>query len=425
MKTEVEDLGGSQRKLKFDITPEEVDKKIDKYCKKVAKEVDVHGFRKGKAPASVIKRYFRHQIFGEIASELVSSSLEEALKEHSLTPMGEPDVDMPTLEEGKSFPFSVTLDIRPEIDVKDYQGIELEEEPVEVEDEEVQKALEELQKAHSKLKGVEEEREVVTGDVVLVDYLGSLDGETLPDTEKKDAYIEIGSGSFSKDVEEALLGARVGDARESDVEYPANFAHEQLAGKKIQYRFQIKQIMVKELPPLDDEFAKDVGAFEDLKTLETRIREQITNEKKLRSRQQLEEKLLDEIVERNPFEAPRSLVNARKGQMLIEARSHFMSRGLNLEESPEDSQRLETEFEALAEKEIKKHLLMEAIAQKESLAVSDEELDTQIQDIAEKHSQSVEKLRADIQKREDGLDEFRQSLLRQKTLDFLLPGKLE
>ena len=140
---------------------------------------------------------------------------------------------------------------------------------------------------------------------------------------------------------------------------------------------------------------------------------------------ELEEKLLDEIVERNPFEAPRSLVENRKGQMLIEARSHFLSRGLNLEESPEDSERLDSEFEVMADKEIKKILLMEAIAEKESLKVSDEELDKEIQDLADKHSQSVEKVRADIQKREDGLEEFRQSLLRRKTLDFLLPGKIE
>ena len=114
MKTDVEDLGGSQRKLVVDVSPEEVKEEIEKYCKKLAREVEVKGFRKGKAPASIIKRYFKQQIHGEVASQLVTSSLEKALKEHSLTPMGEPEIDAPPLEEGKGFPFSVTLDVKPE-----------------------------------------------------------------------------------------------------------------------------------------------------------------------------------------------------------------------------------------------------------------------------------------------------------------------
>jgi len=422
MKTVVEDLGGSQKKLVFDIPPEDVDEEIEKYCKKLAKEVDVRGFRKGKAPASVIKRYFKQQINGEVASQLVSSSFEKALEEHSLTPLGEPDIDTPTLEEGKGFPFSITLDVKPALEVKDYQGIEIEQEPQEVKDEEVQTSLEELQKAHAELKGIEEDRPAGEGDVALVDYEGiPVEGTDEPESKKEDVYIEIGSGNFTKDVEDALIGAKVGDTREVAVEYPESFMNKNLAGKKIPYRFNLKKIMVKELPSLDNEFAKDVGPYETIEDLTSRMKEEILREKKVRARRDLEEKLMDTIIERNVFEAPQSLVKSRHAQMMVEARTHFLSKGLMLDQDSEDSQKMDAEFEKLAEKEVKKHLLLETIAEKESITVSDEDVDKEIETIAAAHGQNVEKIRADIQKQEDGIDRFKQSLLRQKTLDFLMP----
>lgn len=426
MKTDVEDLGGSQRKLVVDVSPEEVKEEIEKYCKKLAREVEVKGFRKGKAPASIIKRYFKQQIHGEVASQLVTSSLEKALKEHSLTPMGEPEIDAPPLEEGKGFPFSVTLDVKPEIDVKDYKGIKLEKEPLEVNEEEIGRSLEELQKAHAELKGIEENRGAVEGEVVLVDYQAFLDGEPLPGEPKKDVYIELGSGGFKKDVEDALVGARAGESREVDVDYPENFLNKELAGKKVQYRFLVKKILEKVLPTLDDEFAKDVGTYESLDALKERLKEEILREKEVRQRKRLEGDVLDIILERNSFEAPRSLVASRKEQMIVDARTHFLSKGIALEQESEDFQKLDAEFDGLAEKEVKKHLLIDAIAKKEGIKVSDADVEEELKRIAERHDQSVEKVRADIQKQEDGLERFKQNLVITRTLDFLLsPDTIE
>ena len=420
MKTEVEDLGGSQKKIGCVVSAEEVKKEVEKYCRTLAKEVEVRGFRKGKAPPSIIKRYFRQQIQREVASQLVSSSLEEALKEHSLTPLGEPEIDAPVLEEEKDYSFSIKLDVSPEIEIGDYEGIELEEQPSDVEEEELQKSLEELQRAHGDLKGIEEDRGAAEGDTVLVDYAAFLDGEPIPEQERKDVYMEIDAGSIKQDVKEALLGARVGDERKMEVEYPSNYLDKKIAGKKVEYRLQVKKILVKELPKLDDEFAKDVGPYSTLEALRDRLREEIGREKKARSRSELEEGLLEELLRRNDFEAPRSLVEARHAQMMKDAKIHFLTKGLQMEESSEDYQKLEANLEALAEQDVKKHLLVEAIAKKESIQVSDEEMEAKIREIADQHEQSVEKVKADIQKQEDGLENFRANLLRGKTLDFLL-----
>ena len=418
MKTAVENLGGSQRRVVCEVPSEQVQEELDKYCRTLAKEVEVRGFRKGKAPPSIIKRYFRQKIQAEVATQLVSSSLEEALKEHALTPLGEPEIDAPVLEEGKGFSFSIKLDVKPEIDIGDYQGIELEEEPLEVEEGEVLKSLEELRKTHGDLKGIEEDRGAREGDTVLVDYAGFLDGQPIADQERKDVYMELGSGSV-KHVEEALLGARVGDERKTEVEYPSNYLDKKFSGKKVEYRFQVKKIMVKELPILDDEFAKDVGPYENLEALKGRLREAIREEKKIRIRRGLEEALLEEILKRNPFDAPRPLVEARYAQMMKDAKVHFLSRGLQMEESSEDYHRLEANLEELAEQDVKKHLLLEMIAKKESIQVSDAELEQRIQEIANEHDQSVEKVKADLQKQEDGLERYRMNLLKGKTLDFL------
>jgi len=420
MKTAVEDLGGSQRRIVCEVPSEEVQKEVEKYCRTLAKEVDVKGFRKGKAPPSIIKRYFRQQVQREVASQLVSSSLEEALKQHALTPLGEPEVDSPALEEGKGFSFSIKLDVKPEIDVGDYQGIELEEESGDVREEEVQQSLEELRKVHADLKGIEEDRGAVEGDTVLVDYSTLLDGQLLPDSERKDAYLELGSGSVRRNVEDVLLGARVGEDRNTEMEYPSNYIDKKLAGKKVSYRFRVKKILIKELPGLDDEFAKDVGAYENLEALKNRLEGEIRREKKVRIRNRLEEALLDEILNRNRFDAPRSLVAARHAQLMKDAKLHFLSRGLEMEQSSEDFQRMEANLEEVAEKDVKKHLLVEAIAKKESIEVSEEDVEARIRTIAEEHEQSVEKVRADIQKEAEGMERFKTNLLRRKTLDFLL-----
>jgi len=426
MKTDVEDLGGSQKKLVVDASPEDVKDEIEKYCRKLAREVEVKGFRKGKAPASVIKRYFKQQIYGEVATQMVTSSLEEALKEHSITPMGEPEVDAPPLEEGKAFSFSITLDVRPEVDVQNYKGIELEKESLEASEEEIGKSLEELQKTHAELKGIEEDRGVTEGEVTLVDYQAFLEGEPLPGEPKKDVYIELGSGGFKKDVEDALVGARVDESREVDVEYPDNFLNKEIAGKTVQYRFLVKKILQKVLPKLDDEFAKDVGTYETLDAMKEKLKEEILREKEIRQRKRLEEDVLNTVLERNPFEAPRSLVKNRKEQMVADARTHFLSQGIALEQESDDLQKLDAEFEPLAESEVKKHILLEAIAAKEDIKVSDSDVDEEIKNIADRHDQNVEKVRADLQKQEEGLDRFKQNLVIARTLDFLLsPDTIE
>ncbi len=420
MKTEVEDLGGSQKKIICEIPSEDVQKEFDKQCKTLAREVEVRGFRKGKAPPSIIKRYFRQQIQQEVASQLVSSSLEEALKEHSLTPLGEPDIDAPAIEEEKDYSFSITLDVKPEIEVGDYEGVELEQEPTEVEEEEIQRSLEELRKAHGDLKPIEEDRGVVEGDTALVDYTAFLDGEPLPDHERKDVYMEINPESVKEDVQETLLGAKVGDERKMEVEYPDNYLDKKIAGKKVEYRLLVKKILVKELPGLDDEFAKDVGSYETLEELKDKLRGEIEKEKRARSRRALEESLLELLVDRNDFDAPRSLVQARHAQMMKDAKIHFLTKGLQMEESSEDYQKLESNLAELAERDLKKHLLIEAIAKKEAIRASDDDVEEKIREIAEQHEQSVEKVKADIQKEENGLENFRSNLLRGKTLDFLL-----
>jgi trigger factor len=420
MKTEVQDLGGSQKKVVCEIPSDEVQKEFNKYCKTLAREVEVRGFRKGKAPPSIIKRYFRQQVQQEVASQLLSSALEDALKEHSLTPLGEPEIDAPVLDEEKDFAFSITLDVKPEIEIGDYEGIELEEEPTEVEEEELEKSLEELRKAHGDLKGIEEDRGAVEGDTALVDYAAFLDGEPLAEMERKDVYMEIDASSVKEDVKDALLGARVGEERKMDVEYPENYMDKNVAGKTVEYRLQVKKILVKELPKLDDEFAKDVGPYETLEALKDRMREEIGKEKKARSRRALEDGLLEELLNRNAFDAPRSLVAARHEQMMKDAKIHFLTKGLAMEESSEDYQQLESNLQEISERDVKKHLLVEAVARKESIRVSDEEVEEKIKEIADQHEQSVEKVKADIQKNQDGLENFRANLLRGKTLDFLL-----
>lgn len=420
MRMDQVDVTATRKKISFGMEPQEVDAEVEKFCKKLAREVDIKGFRKGKAPSSVVRRMFRDQIRREVGAQIVSTSLEKFLKEQPLKPVGEPELDVPPLEEGKEFAFTVVLDVKPEIEILDWEGIELEKERAQVTEEEVKESLRQLQNRHGKLESMEGDRGVVPGDVVLVDYEGFVDGAPFPGNVKTDVYIEVGAGETRKEIEEALVGGRPGEAREAEVEYPKNLVNRDLAGRKATYRVTIKKILKKEVPALDDEFAKDVGPYQSLEDLKERLREEILQEKEKRIRRRLEEDLLEELIRRNPFEAPRSLVASRHARLMENARVHFLSRGLFLEKETEGYQKLESDLEQLAEKEVKKDLLLEALQKKFSIEVSDEDVERRIQEIASRHEQSMEKVRAEIQKEEDGMAMFRQGLVNEKTLDFLL-----
>lgn len=420
MRMDQVDVTATRKKISFGLEAQEVDAEVEKFCKKLAREVDIKGFRKGKAPSSVVRRMFREQIRKEVGAQIVSTSLEKFLKDHPLKPVGEPELDVPALEEGKEFAFSVLLDVKPEIEILDWEGIELVKERAKVTEEEVQESLRQLQNRHGKLGSIEEARGVEPGDVVLVDYEGFVDGAPFSGNVKKDVYIEIGAGETRKEIEEALVGGRPGETREAEVQYPDNLVNRDLAGRKARYRVTIRKILKKDLPVLDDEFAKDVGPYQSLDELKERLRGEILQEKEKRIRRKLEEDLLEELIRRNPFEAPRSLVASRHARLMENARVHFLSRGLFLERETEGYQKLEADLERLAEKEVKKDLLLEALQKKFSVDVSDEEVERRISEIASRHEQSVEKVRAEIQKEEEGMTLFRQGLVNEKTLDFLL-----
>ena len=419
MKAEVQDLSGSQKNITFEIPSEEVQEEIERYCKKLAKEVDVRGFRKGKAPVTILKRYFRDQIHKEVSSQLVASSLEKSIKEHSLTPLGEPEINAGTLVEGQDFTFTVKMDVIPKIDVKDYIGVEVQQELVRIGDKDVELALENLRSAHAEMKGVQEDQPAEEGNVVLVDYEATVQGKPFTGNSQEDVYVEIGSGRYPEEIEGGLIGSKVGETLKVQITFPEVHVNKEIAGKQVDYALRVKKIFQKELPSVDDEFAKDVGQYSNLEELKEKLREELGKEKTLRIRRRVEERILEKIIERNPIDAPRSLVEAQHKQLMDEARHRFHAKGLAMDPGTDDYQRLETNLSTLAEKQVLKELMVDAISKKEAINVSDEELEEKIKAIADRSGQSVDRVKGELQK-EDGIERLRRSLKDDKTLDFLI-----
>ncbi len=419
MKTEIQDLGGSQKNIMFEIQADEVEEEIQRYCRKLAKEVDVKGFRKGKAPISIIKRYFKEQIQKEVSSQLVASSLEKTLKEHSLTPLGEPKIDAGTFTEGQPFSFSVQMNVLPMIEVKDYKGIEIPQEQATVTEQEVELALENLRESHAQMKGVQEDRPVEDGDVVLVDYQGTIDGKPFSGGSDKDVYIEIGSGGYPTMVEGALVGLHSGEQTTVPLPFPETYANKELAGKTVDATFVVKRIFQKELPAIDDEFAKDVGNYGSLDQLREALKDQLMKEKAARIRRKAEEALLEKIIEKNPFEVPLVLIEEKHQQLMDEARQRFQARGLLMAKGSQEYERLDADLRALAEKQVRKELVVDAIARQEGIEVSEEEIEAKIQAMAARSGQSVDRLKGELQ-RDNGMERLKRSMRNEKTLDFLL-----
>jgi trigger factor len=419
MKVSVEEISVVKKKIHVEVPEDEVKKEVDSFYSDLKKKAKIKGFRPGKAPREILERYFKDYAKGEILQKLIQDTFPKALSETTLAPVSHPVFDPKELEGGKPFEYSAIVETKPEIKVEGYVGLNLEGKRDTVKEEEVEERLKNLQNLHAQLKTIPESRPARKGDYVLIDYEAREGGKPLEEGKGVDVAVELGSGRFIPGLEENLAGLMPEEEKEAEVTFPGDYGYRKWAGKTLTFQVKVKEIKEKILPSLDDEFAKDLGDYESLEALKTKLREDLQKEREKGLDRQLKDQIVDQLVQRNPMEVPPSLVEEQTHALISETKMRLGSQGMDLKDVGMNEEKLHGDYEPMAERQVKTFLIIEKIALQEGIAVSDEEVEGRLKEISERSRQKFEAVKRYYEK--NGLlPEVKAGILSEKTLNFLL-----
>ena len=405
-----------RRELELEIPAEEISKASEKVAKEFAKMARVPGFRPGKAPISLIKRRFAEDIKSEVLQNLVPETVEKAVAEQKLSPVSQPQVDKLEFNEGQPVKFRASFDVLPEFTLANYKNLEIEMPEMNLTEEDVAKALAEMQQRAAAFTPVEG-RAVQNDDFVQVKLHGTPEGGGEP-LQAESVLCHVGAEETMEPFNENLRGANVGDHKDFDVNYPADYPDAKLAGKLFHYSVDVLGIKTKKLPELNDEFAKDVSDATSLEELKTKIRESLEHERDHRHKDLQREKVIGELVKLHDFPVPETLVEHQMDVRLERVVRSLAQQGVDPRAVNVDWVSLRRRQEERAKDDVKAELVIDRIATEEKIEVTEEELDHEIEHMAGHSGESTEAFRARLTK-QGALDRMRAKLRSDKTIDWL------
>jgi trigger factor len=420
VQSRVEDLSPVVKKVSVELAPDRVKDALDAAFTSVSRTVKLKGYRQGKVPRRLVERYFGDDVKKDVAQKLVTGSIHEALAEHKLDPVAPPRVENGSVEVGLPFKYTATVEVRPRVEPRDYEGLSVPRADVEIKDEQVEERIEELRKEHSMFVPVEGRDVAEPGDYASCDYEGFVDGAALRGAKREGVLLEVVPGSLLENRAEGLLGARIGETRDLGVSFPADYAVEELRGKDARFQVVVKGLKRRDVPALDDAFVQDLGGEQKtLSELRAKLKAEMEQQKKERAEGEQREKLLEALVEKNPVEAPPALVERNVDAMLQGMLEGFMRRGMDPRQLGLNFDRMRDELRQRALLEVKGYLLLEAIAEKEKLEASEDDLAKHFEKMAAELKQPAEKVKAAF-RRQDSEASLKARLRQDKALAFLL-----
>lgn len=427
MSVQVEKLEKSMAKLTIEVSAEDFDAAIDKAYQKSKSKIALPGFRKGKAPRAMIEKMYGASIFYEDAANiLIPDAYEAAAKESELEIVAQPEIDLVQAEKGKAFIFTATVAIKPEVTLGDYKGIEVEKKTAEVSDEEVTAEIDKARETNSRMITIDD-RATQDGDTVLIDFDGYVDGEQFEGGKAEDYTLVLGSHSFIDNFEDQLIGKNIGDDVEVNVTFPEQYQAEELQGKPALFKVKIKEIKVKELPELDDDFVQDVSDCDTVEDYKKEISEKLQKAKEDEIKREQEDEIIGKIIENAEMEIPEQMVDAQTRQMTQEFAQRLQSQGLSLEQYMQFTgltpQKMMEELQPQALKRIQSRLVLEAVAAAEKLEASEEELEKEMENMAGMYQMEVDKLKDLIG--EDEKKQISMDLVVQKAVEFVVESAVE
>lgn len=393
MKSTVDKLDNLSRKITVEIPAEKVRKAFEKVYKGIQKKANIKGFRQGKAPIATIKSVYGDQVKTDVINDLINEAYGQALEEHTLEPVGYPKVSFDAIDESKDFSFSAEFEIRPEVTLKRFEGLEILKEKMDVNEDRVAAILGNIQTQNAELVTVFEDRALSEGDVAVIDFEGSVGGQPLPNGSATGHELDIGAKQFIEGFEDGLLGMKIGESRSLDLRFPEGYHEASLSGAPVNFKVKLTAIKKKVLPEINDELAKKLGPFESLNDLKARIRKDMEESEGKRIFEDMRNRVMKALVEANPVDAPKSLVAQQRRALEEDFKGRLKQQGMNDDQFDEYREKWGHDFEESAEFMVKSTFLLDALADKLDLRAKPSEIDEKINEYAKQTGLEIERLK--------------------------------
>ena len=385
------------------------------------------GFRKGKAPRAMIEKMYGAGIFVEDAANIIiPDAYESAAKESELEIVAQPEIAVEQAEKGKPFIFTATVAIKPDVTLGDYKGIEVEKKEAEVSEDEISAEIDRVRESNARMITIDD-RATQDGDTVVIDFDGYVDGEQFEGGKAEDYTLVLGSHSFIDNFEDQLVGKNIGDDVEVNVTFPEQYQAEELQGKPALFKVKIKEIKVKELPELDDDFAQDVSECDTLDAYKEEVKSKLVKTKEDDIKREKEDAVIEKIIENATMEIPEQMVDAQTRQMTQEFAQRLQSQGLSLEQYMQFTgltpQKMQEELKPQALKRIQSRLVLEAVVEAEKIEATQEDIEKEIENMAKMYQMEADKLKelvGEEEKKQIALD-----MAVQKAVEFVVDAAVE
>ena len=408
--------------LKLVVDSSKFEEAINKAYNKMKSKFDVQGFRKGRAPRRIIERLYGVEVFYEEAVEMVlPEAYGAALKEHDIDPVDYPEIDIGEINKGEDVIFTAIVEVMPEFEVTEYKGIEVEKKEYNVQEEDIQKELDDLLEKGARMIAVED-RPVKEEDMIILDYKGTIDGVPFEGGSAEKWSLTVGSGQFIPGFEEQLVGKNIDEETEVKVTFPEDYHAKDLAGKGAVFEVIIHEIKEKEIPQLDDEFAKDVSEFDTLDELKNNIKENLEKSAENKSEQELRNKIIELVTDKIDIKIPDAVIERQVDNMLMDFGYNLQYQGLNLEYYLQATgiteESLREQMRPDAAKIVKNEIVIEKIGEQENIIATDEDIDKQIEKMADQYGQDPKEMKSGLG--EQDLKSVREGIIFKKAVDFLV-----
>ena len=407
-------------KLEITIDSSKFDEAMKKVYFKSAKYFNIPGFRKGKAPMNIVEKYYGPEIFYEDAfNEIATEEYENMLKEHNIEAVSRPQVDIIQMGKGQDLIFTAIVQTKPEAELGKYKGIEIEKIEYNVSDDDINHELKHMQEKNSRLISIDN-RPVESGDITVIDFVGSVDGVEFEGGKAENYELEIGSNTFIPGFEDQIIGMKIDEEKDIKVKFPEEYFSKELAGKDAVFKVTLHEIKKKELPKLDDELAKDVSEFDTLEELKASIKEKLEEQNKQREKYETQEAVIKAVSEKAKVEIPSGMIEIEVDNMLKDIETRLSYQGLKLEQylqmMGKTEEEIRKEYEPQAIEAIKSRLVLEAVIKKEKIEATEEEIKEKLGEMAKNYGKKEE----DFDDNENIKNYLAEGIKSEKAIDFLV-----
>lgn len=421
MKTSVENTGQLARRLNVEIPADIVAGAFNKVYSQIQKEAHIKGFRPGKAPMATIRSLYGDRVKQDVAQDLIQNYYTRAIIEHKINPVNYPEFDFSVPTDNETFSFSAVFEVRPDVQLKNYEGIEVEKEAFSFDTDAVDKVIENIRSSHAEWSPVLEDRPAQLGDMATIDFEGFVDGKPLEQGSGSDFPLELGSGRFIAGYEEGIVGMKIGATKTLNLKFPDGYQAAELSGKPVEFKVTLKGLKKKSLPEITPEFLKEKlgGSVETLEKLRENIKNDLEKNERSRIENDFKNRLLKNLVKANPVDVPDSLVKEQKESLVQDMKQRMIQQGLPESQFAEYAQKWDSDFNATAKEMIQSGFIIDAIAKKHELSWTDADLDKKYEEYAQQTGIDLARIK-DFYSRPEQSQKLTYMITEEKVMDHLM-----